>query len=295
MKLALIQMNPGNDKAKNLALAERLVAACVEKERPNWIALPEMFDFAGDAEQKRASAEKLGEGAAYKFAQSLAHKYGITLHAGSFHEWREDLQRIGNTTVVFNPKGEQIALYRKLHLFDIVTPSGIDYRESAQIAAGSDIVTYQVEGMTFGCAICYDLRFPELFQALRLKSADIIILPSAFTRETGRAHWDILLKARAIETQCYVAAPAQTGAFLQNGKERFTYGHSAIIDPWGKTVAEIEDGNGYVVGEADADLLKRVRLNMPVIQHRRFVAPELKPFTPATPKGRRGAVKAEVS
>jgi predicted amidohydrolase len=275
MKLGLIQMNAGADKPANLQKAGRLVDALVAKEKPQWIALPEMFDFAGNGETKRANAEILGEGTAYKLAQALAKKHSITLHAGSFHEWRPDLERISNTSVVFDPEGEQIALYRKLHLFDVVTPSGVAYKESAEIAAGDEVVTYEAEGLTFGCAICYDLRFPDLFQALRLKGGDVIVLPSAFTRETGRAHWEVLLRARAIETQCTIAAPAQTGSFMQDGAERFTYGHSMIVDPWGNIAARLEDGDGYLAAKIDAALLKRVRESMPVMRHRKFSAPQL--------------------
>ncbi len=283
IKLALVQMNVGSDKAANLDKAERLVATAIEKEKPHWLALPEMFDFADSNTDKRAIAEILGEGPAYRLAQTLARKYSIHLHAGSFHEWRPDIQRISNTSVVFNPRGEQIALYRKLHLFDIVTPSGVSYQESAHIAAGDEVVTYPCEGLTFGCAICYDLRFPELFQALRLRGADIIAVPSAFTRETGRAHWEILLRARAIETQCYIAAPAQTGPFMQDNQQRFTFGHSLIADPWGDIAArlenelenELENGDGYLAAELDREKLARIRTNMPLMQHRRFALPQI--------------------
>jgi nitrilase len=275
MKLALVQMNVGHDKAANLRKAEHLIAVSVEQEKPDWLSLPEMFDFAGNGADKRTNAEKLGEGAAYKCAQSLAQKYRIFIHAGSFHEWREDEERISNTSVVFNPEGKQIALYRKLHLFDITTPSGIVYNESARIAAGNEIVTYKVQGLTFGCAICYDLRFPELFQALRLKGADIIALPSAFTRETGRAHWEILLRARAIETQCFMAASAQTGSFMQDDQQRFTYGHSMIVDPWGHITAKLEEDEGYLAVNIDPQIIKQVRANIPVMQHRRFSEPRL--------------------
>jgi predicted amidohydrolase len=275
MKLGLIQMNAGSDKPANLQKAARLVDELVAKEQPHWVALPEMFDFAGSSAGKRTNAETLSEGAAYRLAQSLAVKHSITLHAGSFHEWRPDLERISNTSVVFNPKGEQIALYRKLHLFDITTPSGVSYQESAQIAAGDEVVTYKAAGLTFGCAICYDLRFPELFQALRLSGAEVIALPSAFTRETGRAHWEVLLRARAIETQCYLAAPAQTGSFMQDGAERFVYGHSMLVDPWGTITAKLAQGEGYLAASIDTALLARVRESMPVMRHRKFKPPEL--------------------
>ena len=272
MKLGLIQMNVGSDKIANLQKAARLVDELVAKSAPDWVALPEMFDYAGT--DKRENAEILGEGPAYKCAQALARKHSITLHAGSFHEQRGDA-RISNTSVVFNGEGEQIARYRKLHLFDIVTPSGISYAESAQIAPGDEVVTYEAGGLMFGAAICYDLRFPDLFQALRLKGADVIALPSAFTRETGRAHWEMLLRARAIETQCVMVAPAQTGSFMQDGKERFTHGHSMIVDPWGNVTAKLEEDEGYIAADVDTAFLKRVREGIPVMRHRRFKEPKL--------------------
>ncbi|MES2907225.1 MAG: carbon-nitrogen hydrolase family protein [Pseudomonadota bacterium] len=275
MKLSIIQMNVGNDKQKNLQKAERLVTTCVAKEAPDWIALPEMFDYAGSGKDKRAQAEILGEGTAYKFAQNMAKKHGVFVHAGSFHEWRESEQRIANTTVVFNGKGDQVALYRKIHLFDITAPDGTRYFESEHIAPGNDVVTYACGALTFGCAICYDLRFPDLFQALRLKGADLIALPSAFTQATGRAHWETLLRARAIEAQCFIAAPAQTGSFMQDGGTRQTHGHSMIVNAWGDVIAKMNEGEGYVVAQVDAALLENVRKNMPVMRHRKFAAPHL--------------------
>ncbi len=274
-KIAAVQMNVGSDKTANLVRATQLIAQAVERDQPDLIALPEMFDYAGDTSSKRAQAEVLGEGEAYKMLQAAALQHKVFIHGGSFHEWREDAQRISNTTVVFNPQGVQIALYRKLHLFDIITPSGVDYRESAQIAAGNDVITYEANGLTIGCAICYDLRFPDLFQALRVKNADLIVLPSAFTRETGRVHWDILLKARAIETQTYIVAPAQTGQFTQNGKARFTYGHSLIVDPWGQMLAQAEEQDAVICASISRTRLTQIRSGIPVDKHRRFAPPAL--------------------
>ena len=274
-KIAAVQMNVGSDKKANLAYARQLIAEAVERYQPDLIALPEMFDYAGDTAAKRAQAEALAGGETYETLRNAALQYNVFVHGGSFHEWREDEQRISNTTVAFNRQGEQIALYRKLHLFDIVTPSGVEYLESAQIAAGNEIVTYDADGLTIGCAICYDLRFPDLFQALRHKNADVIVLPSAFTRETGRVHWDILLKARAIETQTYLIAPAQTGQFMQNGKTRFTHGHSLIVDPWGQALARSGEEDGVICSAVSHTRLSQIRAGIPVDKHRRFVPPAL--------------------
>ena len=158
-------------------------------------------------------------------------------------------KRLSNTTVVFDRKGEEIALYRKIHMFDVTTPDGASYRESAVFHARRAGATYECEGMTFGCAICYDLRFPALFQALAPR-AQVLVLPAAFTLQTGKDHWEVLCRARAIETQCYFLAPAQVGPHTVNNETRLTYGHSLICDPWGQKIAMASDGP-WLRGGAD--------------------------------------------
>jgi nitrilase len=201
-------------------------------------------------------------------ARELAAKHGIFVHAGSFMERIEGEDRIHNTSIVFNRKGDEIARYRKIHLFDVTTPDGVAYKESATVKAGDLIVTYDCEGVTVGCAICYDLRFPDLFQALADKGAEVIALPAAFTQQTGKDHWEVLLRARAIETETYVCAAAQTGTFTVNNESRATYGHSLVADPWGLVVAKASDGVGIVSTRLDMGLVKRVRKLIPVAQHR---------------------------
>jgi deaminated glutathione amidase len=270
MKVSLIQMNSISDKAANIAQAKALIARAIEEEKPDWILLPEQFDWAGGVKgDKTRNAETLPGGPAYAMAQEMAKAHRVFIHAGSIMERIEGDDRVHNTTVVFNRQGEEIARYRKIHLFDVTTPDGLSYRESATVKAGELVVTYDCEGVTVGCTICYDLRFPGLFQALADKGAEVIAVPAAFTLQTGKDHWEVLLRARAIETETYVCASAQTGTFTVNNETRATYGHSLISDPWGLVVAKASDGVGVVSGRLDMGQVKRVRQMIPVAQHKR--------------------------
>ena len=202
MRVTVVQMNPGADKAANLAQAEKLTEAAIAADRPDLIALPEIWTcLGGDRETKFASAEPLpapgsneAPGPAYAFLQDLARRHRIHVHGGSIGEAAGET--LFNTTVAFDPEGSEVARYRKIHLFDIVAPDGTGYRESATYGRGEEVVTYQANGVTVGCAICYDVRFPELFQALRKKGAELIMLPAAFTLQTGKDHWETLIRAR---------------------------------------------------------------------------------------------------
>ena len=201
----------------------------------------------------------------------MAETNGVHIHGGSISELAGD--KLYNTTVVFSPVGVEIARYRKIHLFDITTPDGQGYRESATFGAGDKVVTCHIGATHIGLAICYDLRFPELFLALRRKNVDLIVLPAAFTLQTGKDHWEALIRARAIETQCWMAAPAAWGRHLDgaSGEPRFTYGHSLVCDPWGHVVAKVSDGTGWATARIDPALTARVRRDMPVLEHRRLV------------------------
>jgi nitrilase len=270
MKISLIQMNSISDKPANIAAARALIEKAVAEEGPDWILLPEQFDWAGGVKGDKArNAEALPGGPAYSMAQELAAKHRVFIHAGSLMERIEGDERIHNTTVVFDRKGDEIARYRKIHLFDVTTPDGAAYRESATVKAGDAVVIYDCEGVTVGCTICYDLRFPGLFQALVDKGAELIALPAAFTMQTGKDHWEVLLRARAIETQTYVCAAAQTGSFKVNSETRQTYGHSLVADPWGLVVAKASDGVGIVSTRLDRAQVKRVRRLIPVAEHKR--------------------------
>jgi predicted amidohydrolase len=277
MRVSVLQMNAGHEKAQNLAQAARLATAAVEQDRPGLIALPEMWTcLGGDRAAKFEAAEELPPrgantpgGAAYEFLRGMAREQRIYVHGGSIAE--RSGERLFNTTVVFDPEGQEIARYRKIHLFDIVAPDGTGYRESASFGAGAEVVTCTADGTKIGCAICYDVRFPELFLALRRAGAELIILPAAFTLQTGKDHWEVLVRARAIETQCWLAAPATWGRHTDaGGGPRFTYGHSLVCDPWGQVVARTSDGIGWATARIDPTLTARVRRDMPVLDHRRL-------------------------
>jgi nitrilase len=273
MKVSLIQMNSINDKAANIAAARALIERAVAEDGPDWILLPEQFDWAGGVKGDKArNAETLPGGPAYAMAQELAAKHKVFIHAGSLMERVEGEERIHNTTVVFDRKGDEIARYRKIHLFDVTTPDGTAYKESATVKPGDLVVTYECEGVTVGCSICYDLRFSQLFQALADKGADMIAVPAAFTLQTGKDHWEVLLRARAIETQTYVCAAAQTGSFQVNNETRQTYGHSLVADPWGLVVAKASDGVGVVSTRLDKGQISRVRRMIPVAEHKRALS-----------------------
>jgi nitrilase len=275
MRTTVVQMSPGHDKAANIAQAERLCEAAVAEDRPDIIALPEIWTcLGGSREDKFNTAEVLPRpgsnepaGDAYAFLQGLARKHRIHVHGGSIGERAGE--KLANTTVVFDPTGVEIARYRKIHLFDITAPDGKEYKESATYTRGAELVTYEANGTKVGCAICYDVRFPELFLKLRQAGAELIFLPAAFTLQTGKDHWETLIRARAIETQCWFAAPACCGPHTEgSGGVRFTYGHSLIADPWGHTVAKVSDGIGFSTARIDHAVTKRVRENMPVLEHR---------------------------
>ncbi len=279
MRVSVVQMNPGADKAENIAQARRLIEQAVAADRPDIVSLPEVWSCLGGARDgKFAQAEDLPAkgsnapgGPAYEFLRETARGARIHVHGGSIQERGGD--KLFNTTVVFDPDGREIARYRKIHLFDITTPDGTGFRESSTYGGGDEIVTYDAGGITVGAAICYDLRFPELFAALRRAGAELIMLPSAFTLQTGKDHWEPLLRARAIETQCWFAAAATWGKHLEGtrGEPRFTYGHSLVCDPWGQVVAQVSDGTGWATARIDPAITARVRRDMPVETHRRLI------------------------
>lgn len=264
MKVSLVQMNSQGDKKANLAKAEELIRKTAAAERPDLVVLPEYFAYLhGGGPDMHSSGEDFPDGDAYKLMAGLAKELKITLHAGSM------VERLGNahynTTVVFNPKGEEIAKYRKIHLFDVDIPGGTSYRESDSVTRGDEVVTYKVGDVTVGCAICYDIRFPELFRSLRDKGADVIVLPAAFTLMTGKDHWELLARARAVETQTYFLAVGQTGSNSNGAK--WCWGHSMVIDPWGHMVAQCSDGVGTTSAALDFDYLRKIRINLPVENH----------------------------
>lgn len=263
MKITAVQMNSQDNVEENLASVENFVREAKVSEQAEMIVLPEYFAFVhDDVKRRRASGEAFPYIA--KRLAALAKQYQVHIHAGSIVEPSGD--RAYNTTLAFNPEGEEIARYRKLHLFDYESPEGAHHRESDFVARGDEVVTYSIGDLTVGCTICYDIRFPELFRKLRDKGADVIMLPAAFTVPTGRAHWEILLRARAIETQTYIFASGQT-LFAAEGR-RQCWGHSMIIDPWGQVLEERAEDVGLISAKIDTALIARIRQSMPIANHR---------------------------
>ncbi len=284
MRLVAVQCAPGDDRDANIAQIDGLLNQA--GPGPALVCLPEMWTcLGGDRARKLSQSETLPRpgssdeaGPAWRFLSAAARRLGITLHGGSIGEREGDT--LFNTSLVFGPDGRELARYRKIHLFDAVTPQGRGYRESSLFGAGAEVVTCPIGlpggqatlgQVTLGLSVCYDVRFPELFTALRRQGAGIIAVPSAFTMETGRDHWEVLLRARAIETQCWLVAPATTGTHHDAaGRPRQTFGHSLICDPWGEVRARLEDGPGVASAEFDQAMLDRVRTSMPVLAHRRL-------------------------
>ena len=264
MKVAQIQMNSQEDKGANLEAARGLIEEAATAERPDLIVLPEYYAaLNGNPTNQQASGEEFPDGESYRLMSGLAAKHQVTIHAGSVVE--KSGNQFYNTTVVLGPDGRELARYRKIHLFDVVVPDGTGYGESETVARGEEVVTYAVGDWTVGCSICYDLRFPELFRKLRDKGADVIVLPAAFTLQTGKDHWETLSRARAIETQAYFLATGQIGTHA--GGRKACWGHSMAIDPWGAVVAQASDQVGYIAARLDRSYVWTVRRNIPVADH----------------------------
>ena len=262
MKVGLAQLNSRQNKAANLVAAGQAVDR-LAGQGADLVLLPEMFNFHGLDDANAASAETI-PGPSTEWASAKAREHGIFLHCGSLIERRGDA--LLNTSVVFDRAGTEIARYSKIHLFDVRTPDGLVYAESDRLTAGNEVVVADCEGITIGLAICYDLRFPQLFHALADRGAHLLLLPAAFTVPTGISHWEPLLRARAIENGCYVAACGQWGLYARG---RQNYGHSMVVDPWGVVVAQCREGVDTISVELDIDYLRSVRERMPVQRHRR--------------------------
>lgn len=262
MRIGLVQLNSGEDRQANLAQAEEMIAGAASAGA-DLIMLPEMFNFRGTDEDNAASAEPI-PGPSSEWARTKAIEYGVYLHLGSLIELRGDKRF--NTSVVFDRAGREVARFSKIHLFDVELPDGTLYYESQQITGGDEIVTFDCEGFTCGLAICYDVRFPELFRALADRGAEVFLIAAAFTLATGISHWESLIRTRAIENGCYVAAAGQWGPSAV-GKPSF--GHSMVVEPWGVVISQCREGVGFVVADLDADYLRTIRRRMPVLSHRR--------------------------
>ena len=273
MRAAAVQLNSNVDKARNLTAAERLVRAAAA-DGAELVALPEKWNLLAAGEELLAGAEALA-GPSLTAARGWARELGIHLLAGSIAERGGDAgEKASNTSVLIGPAGEDLAIYRKIHMFD-VDAGGVSYRESEHEQAGSEVVTAPLGELIAGLSVCYDLRFPELFRILALRGARILTVPSAFTAATGRDHWEVLLRARAIENQAFVLAPNQVG---QAPPHFDSFGHSAIVDPWGALLALAPDGECFVAADLDLAAQDRVRAELPSLANRRptsYVWPQL--------------------
>jgi predicted amidohydrolase len=267
LRVACVQLNTAQDKKTNVAAAERLVRAAAA-DGARLVALPETWAYKGRRQQILASAEPV-DGPSNAVLAGLAAELGVHIVAGSHYEPTPSADRVANTSVLFGPAGETVAVYRKIHLFDAVS-GGTPYRESSYLVPGEDVVTATIEpggaSVTVGLAICYDLRFPELFRALALRGAEVLLVPSAFTHYTGAAHWEVLVRARAIENGCFVVAPDQTGFHLP---EHRCFGHSMIVDPWGTVLARMDEEVGSCAADLDLSAVATVREQIPSLANRR--------------------------
>ena len=272
MRAAAIQMNSTGDRPGNRAIAERLVRAAAA-DGASLVVLPEKWNVLGTPEQLAAGAEPL-DGPSTTWARELARELRIDLIAGSIVERRADATsgehaKHFNTSVHVGPDGDVKAVYRKLHLFDVEV-EGVVYRESDGEDPGDEIVTTTLQdGTRLGMAICYDLRFPELFRILALRGARVLALPSAFTLATTRDHWEVLVRARAIEDQCFVVAANQIG---EHAPGKASGGRSLIADPWGTVLATAPDAEGYALADLDLARQDAIRARLPALRHRRASA-----------------------
>jgi predicted amidohydrolase len=255
-------MTSGTDRAANLETAERLVARAAATGA-DVVVLPEKWNGIGDADTLRGLAEPL-EGESVSAMTGWARRHGITLVGGSITEAREGRDKLSNTSVVLDPEGTVVAVYRKIHLFDVEV-GGHVYRESEAEEPGGEPVVSEVEGWPIGLTVCYDVRFPELYRILALEGAELVTVPAHFTLYTGKDHWHVLLRARAIENQLYVAAAAQVGV---TGIGRPSYGRSVIVDPWGIVLAEAPDEETVISAELDRARLADIRAKLPSLANR---------------------------
>ena len=263
MRVTIVQLNSHDDVVLNLREAARLIRSAHAAEPARLYVLPEYTAFAGGSlSEKRAVAEVVPSGPISRFFAQLAEELGAAIYCGSINEIEEE--RLYNSTVVFDERGDVIAKYRKLYLMDATLPTGRAIFESNVYSPGSQIITFELDGVRFGCSTCYDLRFPELFRAFRRKDVDAIVFAAAMPKVHGSAHLEVLLRARAIETQSYLLASNQCGKTANNTRE--SSGQSMIVDPWGAIESRLDDEVGYLTHDLDLGQVREVRSRMPVIR-----------------------------
>src|ERR671934_382060 len=263
IRVACVQMTSRADKAANLETAERLVAQGASTGA-DVVVLPEKWNTIGTAQELHAAAEPVEGGESIEAMSAWARRHGITLVGGSITERREGRPKLSNTSVVFDPEGQIVAVYRKIHLFDVEV-GGHVYRESEAEEPGEEPVVARLEDWPIGLSVCYDVRFPELYRILALEGAELVTVPAHFTLHTGKDHWHVLLQARAIENQLYVAAAAQVGETLP-GKP--SYGRSVIVDAWGVVLAQAPDEQTVISAELDRAHLDDIRAKLPALANR---------------------------
>jgi len=264
LDVAIVQMNSRDDKRDNIATALDLIDRAAATGA-RLVALPEVWPYLGPDDAVLDQAETIPGSITELFAQR-ARRHGIYIHGGSIYEKRLGDPGIYNTTFVLDPTGEIIARYSKIHMYDVVLDGVAEYQESASVTPGDEIAITEIDGIAVGLTICYDLRFPELFRILALRGAQAIMLPAAFTLMTGKDHWEPLIRARAIENELYMIAPAQWGSHLPG---KWCYGRSMIVDPWGTVVATAADGVGLVNATVEPARVEAVRRQIPSLANRR--------------------------
>lgn len=263
MRAAVCQMNSQGDYQENMRVAAELLDRS-HNSGADVAVLPEVFTYRGDRARSHEYVESIPGPTTDRLA-AKARELNMWVLAGSIREASDDPGRSYNTSVLYDRDGNEVARYRKIHLFDVDIAGKVTAKESENIRPGNEIVLAEIEGHKFGLTICYDLRFPELFRALALMDCDAIFLPAAFTMQTGRDHWEVLIRARAIENSCYMLASGLVGKHESGGE---TYGHSMIVDPWGTVVSCMPDETGIVVSELDFSRQARIRQEIPVLANR---------------------------
>ncbi|MDR4506761.1 MAG: carbon-nitrogen hydrolase family protein [Candidatus Brocadiaceae bacterium] len=261
--IAAIQMCSRQNRDENLATVRVLLEEAAQRGA-QIIALPENFSYVGYESEMITVAEDPDTSSIIRFLTSFASKHKVAIIGGSIPLKNSGISKVTNTCLVINHEGRIVARYDKLHLFDVRLDDRTMITESRYVEAGSRVVTADLFGLKVGLSICYDLRFPELYRALVMQGANIIFVPAAFTMQTGNDHWEVLLRARAIENQCYIVAPAQIG---QHNADRISYGRALIVDPWGQVMTQCQDKEGVIVSEIDLDFLEKVRNRLPCLAH----------------------------
>lgn len=264
MRAAVVQLLADDDTPRNIARAGELVQAAV-LSGARLVVLPERWNWWGPQDRRREGVEPL-DGPSLTAARAWARELGAWVLAGSVLTGEPGRDRAHNTSVLIAPDGRDIALYRKIHLFD-VTVGGHEFRESDFVKPGDALALGEAAGLRVGMSVCYDLRFPELYRGLAAAGATALAVPAYFTERTGEAHWEVLVRARAIEDQCFVLAAGQCG---RHGTPDAAWGQSMIVDPWGRVLAQVPDGEGFACADLDLAEQRRVREALPALAHRRL-------------------------